>query len=33
VGDVKLPLAKILADIKTKIGSEQKIDAALIVLK
>jgi hypothetical protein len=33
VGDMELPIADIIADIKKKIGSEENIDAALVVLK
>ena len=33
VGDPKLPIALFIDDINRKIGSNQKIDAALIVLK
>jgi hypothetical protein len=33
VGDVDLPIAQIIADIKGNITSQQKIDAALVVLK
>ena len=33
VGDYNLPLAAIVADIKCSIGSDQPIDATLIVLK
>lgn len=33
MGDVDLPIAQIIADIKGNITSQQKIDAALVVLK
>jgi GTP-binding protein EngB required for normal cell division len=33
VGDIELPTAQIIYDIKRKIGTEQEIDAALVVVK
>jgi len=33
VGDIKLPIVRILSDIKESIGFKQNIDAALIVVK